>query len=322
MKRTCVLRRMAAFALSLVLLTVAALATFPAIPENGYVADGAGVLRTDTVEYVVEKGQRLTAATGGAIVVVTVDFLDGKAIDDYAVELFNQWGIGDGEKDNGLLILLAIGEDNYYTLAGSGIQSALPASRIQQFNLDYLEEDFARGDYDAGVRKLFDALYSWFEGYYGQNFAQVGSAAPSEPVYGIQDRYTMHYGPSLGTALMVFILVLVVVLAVVMDYGRYRRYRRRYFGVPGYIYRPFIFGRPPRRRPPHRPHGPHRPSGGSYHGSFGGGYSRGGGAGRSSAPRRTSSGSRSSFGGGRSSFGGGRSGFGGGSSRGGGAGRR
>ena len=69
-------------------------------PENTYVADYAGVLTADTEEYIIDRNETLNGATGGAIEVVTVDFLDGMAIDDYAYELFNAWGIGDGEADS------------------------------------------------------------------------------------------------------------------------------------------------------------------------------------------------------------------------------
>lgn len=342
MKSSCFFRRFTAAFLVLVLLSSAALAAGPSVPENGYVADEANVLKGSTVEHIVEKGQKLTYATGGAIVVVTVDFLDGKAIDDYATDLFNSWGIGDSKKDNGILVLLAIGEENYYTLAGTGLQKALPASQLQRFNLDYLEDDFAKGDYDSGVKKLFNALYDWFESYYGQDFDSVNISSAQEPVTGMSARPSAGLG--IGT-IVILLLVVAVVVVLVADLGRYNRYRRRYFSVPGYVYRPFIFGRPRRtrrRRPPRPPRPPRQPrpprpprtpSSGGFGGfggfsGFGGGSSRGGGAGRSrgSGPRSSGGfggfgGGGRGFGGGGRGFGGGRSGFGGGSSRGGGAGR-
>lgn len=287
-------------------------------PANGSVADVAGVLERDTIEHITSQNQKLTDATGAVICVVTVDFLNGKDIGDYAVELFNDWGIGDKDRDNGLLILLAIGEDDYYTLAGDGLKKALPASTLSDYAWNYLENDFAGKDYDAGVHKLFDAYYDWFAGYYA---AEMKGGASDPGLSGTVDQpgYSSGGGilKGMGTLITVAVVVMVIlVLVVCLDGIRYSRYRRRGFGG---IYRPFIFGRPHRtyRRPRQpRPPRPPRSSGGfwSSGSGFGGGHSRGGGVSRSSGF------SRSHRSGG--SFGGGRSGFGGGRSRGGGVGRR
>ena len=338
--------------LCMALLTAPALAVVQA-PENTYVGDYAGVLSDATEDYIMTQNETLTAATGGAIVVVTVDFLDGMEIDDYAYEIFNDWGIGDADADNGLLLLLAIGEENYYALQGSGIQNALTASKLDDYLWNYLESDFAAGDYDAGVRKVFDAFYDWYDSYYGG--LSAGRGQGSGGAGNEFDYYPEPAGPgavttvvgSIGASLAVVAVVLLIVVVCVCDGMRYRRYRRRYLmpGMPPppYIYRPFLFGRPHRPRPPRPPRGPggfggpgrpggfgggpRPPRGGTFSGGFGGGGSRGGGAGR--RPGGSSFGGGFSGGsfGGRGGFGGGfgggsRGGFGGGGSRGGGAGRR
>ena len=66
--------------LCMALLTAPALAVVQA-PENTCVGDYAGVLSDATEDYIMTQNETLTAATGGAIVVVTVDFLDGMEID-------------------------------------------------------------------------------------------------------------------------------------------------------------------------------------------------------------------------------------------------
>jgi len=341
------LYRLPALLLSLFLMAGTALAVVDP-PANTYVADYAGVLTEETEAYLVQQNEVLTAATGGAIVVVTVDFLDGMDIADYAYTIFNDWGVGSGEADNGLLLLLAIGEDNYYALQGTGIERALTSSTLDDYLWDYLEEDFAKGSYDAGVRKVFDAFCGWYESYYGLSGqgtpggSQLPAQAPAQS------------GSS--ALVLVGLILLVMFLVVLLDHRRYSRYRRRYLlpGMPPppYVYRPFLFGRPRIRRPPPPPPrgGPRPPMGGGFggmggfgpprgggfggsrpsSGGFGGGSSRGGGAGRRPGGSPGSfgggfgGGSRGGFhGGSRGSFGGGsRGGFGGGASRGGGAGRR
>ena len=103
-------------------LAVPALAAYPDRPENQYVLDEAGVLSEEIEQEIISQNQTLFQEEGAQIVVAAVDFLDGEDIADYAYSLFNIWGIGSQERNNGLLLLLAIGEDNYYAMAGYGIE--------------------------------------------------------------------------------------------------------------------------------------------------------------------------------------------------------
>ncbi|MCD7948636.1 MAG: TPM domain-containing protein [Oscillospiraceae bacterium] len=317
-------RTLPVFACILALLVTGVLA-MPEKPYNSYVSDNANVLSDETITYIDEQNDIISAATGGAIVVATVDFLDGMAIDEYAYALFNDWGIGDSQKNNGILLLLAIGEDDYYLLQGEGLASALSASRIKaDFLTPYLEPDFAVGDYDSGVRSVFEALYAWYANYYSTEMSSAGYAnrIPDAP-NGMSGYGYGYYGTGFPIGTVVFLIIVAIfIVLILVDSLRYRSYRMRYMGPgmppPPFVYRSMFFGRAYYHRPPPPPGGPHngpnhRPPngggmGGGFSGGFGGGSSRGGGAGRSSG---------GGFGGG--SRGGG---FGGGGSRGGGAGRR
>ena len=327
-------------------------AAIPDPPADVYVLDNANVLSEGTEQTILEKNQTLAAATGAQIVVVTVDFLDGQDIESYAYDIFNQWGIGDKDADNGLLLLLAIGEDNYWAMQGSGIESALTSDTLGDYLYEYLEPDFATGDYDAGVQKVFTAFYDWFADYYDLNGATASAEAPANsaasagiaaqpredgprPDYGNDPGYSS--GSGIGTAIT--LIILLIILLVILDSFRYNRYRwrmRRGFLPGGYVYRPFLFGWHTHRMPPPPPMdgGYRRPMGGPRPGGFGGpvggppprqprpnnrppsggfgGSSLGGGASRGGGAGRSAS-RPSSFGGG---FGGGS--FGGGGSRGGG----
>ena len=286
-------------------------------PANGCVADLAGVLESDTVEHIVSQNQALTDSTGAAIVVVTVDFLNGMDIDDYATQLFNDWEIGDSREQNGLLILLVIGEDNYTILQGTGLQSALPTSTLGEYAYRYLEDDFVAGDYDAGVNKIFDAFYNWFLNYYaGQAGGQLAPGGTVYPSHARDDDDDTAY------ALIGFfgLLIGLVIVIIAVESVRQSVYSRRAFLYPGIVYRPFFIFRPRPPRPyiprfSHPPRPPVQGNPGGFGGTFGGGHSRGGGFTRSSGSSHRSSGS---FGGGFRSGGSHRSSFGGGGSRGGG----
>ena len=320
----------------LALLCPSALAKVVSPGTDFYYLDNANVLSEALEGEIFFSNKLLYDACGAQIVVVTVDSTGREAIDDYAYDLFNTWGIGDAAKNNGFLLLLAIGDDDYYARTGSGLDSRFSASTIKEYYDKYLEADFAAGNYEAGVKKFFEAVFERiattynaeattaqgiadYNTYVAQNAAADGYGGYNGTRrYGAtNDDYSDDEDEAIGMAFMVFV-VLVIVLVVVMSKGRRARRRAGFMPPPppppsgiGYGYRPrrtvggFGGFQPPR--------------------SSSGWFS---GASRSSFG--SSSGSRSSFGGGGSSrssssssrssgFGG--SGGGGGRSSGGGAGR-
>ena len=86
--------------------------------EAFYVADYANVLSDETENYIITKNDSLYSLTGGQIVVVTIEFLGGQDIVEYAHTLMNEWKIGSAEFNNGLLLLLVTGEANYWAVQG------------------------------------------------------------------------------------------------------------------------------------------------------------------------------------------------------------
>jgi len=295
--------------------------------DSFYVADYADVLDAETEQYIITANDTLYAETGAQICVVTVDFTGSADIDEYAYDLFNTWKIGSAEKNNGLLLLLSVGGDDYYALQGSGLESRLSSGDLGDILYEYLEDDFAAKDYDAGVRKTFKVLLSRvnaiyggsntattvpdYEYYYYDSPEQYDSFASSFSIFGLISGFVRF--------VILFIIVVVFVIAVL---GSSTRRVRRSFG-PFYhttYYRPPIHFHHMNYRPPFGGPGGPRPGGG-FHSRPGGGFtSRSSSGGFSS---RSGGVGRSSFGGGRSSgFSGGSRSGGGGSSRGGGAGRR
>lgn len=292
-------------------------------PPEGYVADYANMLTDETEAYLIEKSRQLDEATGAQIVVVTVDFLDGMDIEDYAYTLFNDWGIGDAEKNNGLLLLLAIGEDNYWCMQGKGLEGVLSSGMLGDYLYEYLEPDFAKADYDAGVRKVFDALLDWFDNYYSVQGSNAAGNDVTVPVQPVREQNSQNEDSSWFW--LVVVLIIIVILISMNNRRKDRKNKNNKWNGGSGGGRTEDYTRRSRTQMPRRgvfiPPGAFGPgerrgnsSGGSSSGGFGGfgeGGSRGGGAGRSS-------GGFGGFGGSSGGFGG----FGGGGSRGGGAGRR
>ena len=305
-----------------------------------YVYDYSGVMTDATMDYIDAMNTSLFAQTGGQILVQIVDSTDGKDIEQYAIDLGNQYQVGDAWLNNGLVLVLALKNissgglvGDYWVEPGDGIYSYV--DQLDNMCRVYLENDFAAGRYDAGVRKTFDAYIDWYESRYDVTVKENYIPAVRENFTTGNGYYTHTEGYveqgvfDIVSGLIILMIVLFLIWLLV-DSIRWTSYRRRYMqpgmGRPTVTYYPVFWGRPRRRRvvvPPRRPAAPppppHRPSYSrppSFHGGYNGAGRPGGGSFGGSAPRSSGGRGPSSFGGGSSfggSRGGGRSSFGGGS---------
>ena len=311
-------KRLWAGAAALALTGAAALPALAApkisVSDTNAVADHADILSADTEDYINSVSTQLQEACGAQIGVYTLeDMIGNSTMEGVAYEVFNTWGLGDAEQDNGVLLLLAPYEadgGDYYIMRGDRLESQLSYSTLNSILQDDLEPNWVKGDYDTGTQRAVSSIANRLCRIYGVSLSDSSAGAGSASY----DRG--------GADLMQWILILFAVILVIalitnlMRPGGWGAPRRRRRG-------PIFFVMPPRRprRPPPPPPPPPPPRGG--YGGYGGfgapgprpGSSRPGprpGGGFSSGPRP------GGFGGARPS-----GGFkaGGGSSRGGGVGR-
>ena len=322
-------KRLWAGAAALALVGAAALPTRAApkisVSETNAVADHADILSAETEDYINSVSTRLQETCGAQIGVYTLeDMIGNSTMEGVAYEVFNTWGLGDAEQDNGVLLLLAPFEadgGDYYVMRGDGLESQLSYSTLNSILQDDLEPNWVKGDYDTGTQKAVSSIANRLCRIYGVSLSDSADGASA-----------VSYDRG-GVDLVKWILILfavILVLAMITNLmrpgGGWGAPRRRRRG-------PIFFVTPPRR--PRRPPPPPPPPRGGFGGYGGYGGPRPGGFGgpgpRPGGPRPGSrpggfsggfgGGSRPSggFGGSRPSSGGFKAG--GGSSRGGGVGR-
>ena len=241
--------------------------------KDYYVNDYAGVLSQQTKDYIITENIRLEEASGAQVVVVTVNDTEGLSLDEYTYRLFNDWGIGSKQKDNGVLLVLDIQGQDYHCLQGIGLENTLTTSTISRILQEDLEPDFAVANYDEGVRRTFDSLAAKVENAYGAGGNSSGLSENNFLIYGLAILLItiaavkaiikrIGFGP-LGGMGGNFGMGMLMGSSSMGNYRRSRpRYRNRYDGPRGGYGGEYGGGH----------------SGGSFTG--GGGASRGGGAGR------------------------------------------
>jgi uncharacterized protein len=99
----------------------------------GHVNDFANIIDSATERNLETQLRDYQDKTSIEIAVATVSSLEGITVDEYAVELFNKWGVGDRAKDNGILVLVAPNEREMKIEVGYGLEpdlTDLQAGRI------------------------------------------------------------------------------------------------------------------------------------------------------------------------------------------------
>jgi uncharacterized protein len=133
------------------------LAAFPALAENpknihpvGYVTDVAGVIASGTKARLEALCLEVETKTGAQIAVVTVHSLDGQSVEDYAVDLYKQFGIGSKRDNRGVLLLVAPDEHKYRIEVGYGLEPVINDARAGDAGRAMVPW-LRQGNYSAGI---------------------------------------------------------------------------------------------------------------------------------------------------------------------------
>ena len=134
-----------------VLLTGVALAQdFPS-PTGNLVNDFANVLSPGAETQLENRLLQLEKDTSAEVSVVTIVSLGDENIDDYAVGLFEKWGIGKKGKDNGVLFVVAVNERKVRIEVGYGLEAVLTDGRAGRILDSKVLPSFRDGNYETGI---------------------------------------------------------------------------------------------------------------------------------------------------------------------------
>lgn len=152
-----------------------------------FVNDFASVLSTDVKNSVYQKAVEVYENTGAQIVVVTVPSLDGKDINTYANELFNDWEIGSSDKDNGVLFLIAVQDRMSRIEVGYGLEGALNDAKVGRMQDDLAIPYMKNDDYSSAVENIVTELQGIIYNEYGieggfDNYANVKDNSLKEAI--------------------------------------------------------------------------------------------------------------------------------------------
>jgi uncharacterized protein len=140
-------------------LPASAIAADPAFPAlTGRVVDAANLLPPDARRRIEAKLKAYEDKTSDQVVVATVPSLGELSIEDYANKLFRTWGIGQKDKNNGALLLIAPKERKLRIETGYGAEGALTDAASSTILNTVIAPKFRHGDFAGGIEAGVDEM--------------------------------------------------------------------------------------------------------------------------------------------------------------------
>jgi uncharacterized protein len=160
--RAAALRFFAVLALLFAALVPAAALDFPQL--TGRVVDDAGILDSPMRRELTQKLADLEAKSTDQFVVVTLHSLQGTSIEDFGYQLGRHWAIGQKDKNNGVLLIVAPNERKVRIEVGYGLEGTLTDAVTKLIIENSILPRFRAGDMPDGIRRGTDDIISVLTG--------------------------------------------------------------------------------------------------------------------------------------------------------------
>ena len=167
-----------------------------------YVNDYMKIINQSEVNSIISIGKELEDKTGAQAVIVTIDSTNNIPIEQYAVNLFRTWGIGQKEKDNGLLILLAIKDRTWRVEVGRGLEGAIPDALSNRIMESIAKPNFSEGNYGKGLVNSYSTFCDYIAKEYNTTLDKSLNISVSDTNTASSGNIKMYGGIFLGLMLL------------------------------------------------------------------------------------------------------------------------
>jgi uncharacterized protein len=162
------------------------------------VNDVAHVLTADQVSALENKLVAYDDSTSIQIAVVIVQTTGDYAIEDYALKILRDWGVGNKKTNNGLVILAAIKDQKVFIATGYGMEGSVPDITAKEIVENEIVPNFKKGDYYSGLDAASDAIIKASAGEYKAPAGYGGS------------KKSRGGGSILGIIFIIFIILILI----------------------------------------------------------------------------------------------------------------
>ena len=127
-------------------------------PLAAPVNDHASVLAPEVKNRLNAELLALQQETGAQIAVLTIPSLEGEVLEDYSLRAASTWGLGEKDKNNGVLLFVAIDDRMLRIEVGLGLERTLTNQLCDRIIREAIVPAFGRGDYAAGIAQGIAAM--------------------------------------------------------------------------------------------------------------------------------------------------------------------
>ena len=141
---------------------IASQLNFPAL--TGKVVDQAGVLSQavkDELEAMLATHENNTT---NQVVVVTLKTLGGVDISGYSLELGRYWGVGQKDKNNGVLLVVSLNGKQAHIEVGHGLEGTITEDFGETIIDNYIVPELTKGDVEGGIKIGAQKIVALLEG--------------------------------------------------------------------------------------------------------------------------------------------------------------
>jgi uncharacterized protein len=147
------MRSLAASVLVALAAATASAATPLPVREDKSVYDVANIIDVASEAQLEALDAELMQKAGVAVVVVTVPRLEGETIDQLAVRVQHDWGVGRKATDESVVIALSLEDRKLFIATGYGAEGYLPDGKVGEIR-DHATPQLKAADYSGGVLRI------------------------------------------------------------------------------------------------------------------------------------------------------------------------
>ena len=140
---------------------------------SGRVVDEVGVLDQETVSYLNNLLKVHEDSTSNQIAILIIQSLEGEVLEDYSLKVAETWALGQKDKDNGVLLLISLGDRKLRIEVGYGLEGALTDALSSQIIRNEITPAFRIDDYSEGIRAGAEAIIAAIKGEYTADMAST-----------------------------------------------------------------------------------------------------------------------------------------------------
>lgn len=130
----------------------------PRTTNGGFISDPGHFLSDTDITQLNTKLIELEKEATAEFAIVILPSIGSAIPKEFAVELFNYWGIGKKGKDNGLLLLLVMDQRRWEFETGYGLEGVLPDAILKRIGEDQLVPNLKKKDYNTGFANVITAV--------------------------------------------------------------------------------------------------------------------------------------------------------------------